>query len=424
MNKQYKFHAVKNYLSLNLNPWFIVLFILLIFNPKRLCSQAYISYQASLDTALKNNLEVKNQKIMASYQKQLTKTAYNIPNTNLSVGYGQINSIYFDNQLSASQTINFPNVYSHQKKVLNQQWQNANLNIQLKEHELKKLVKEEFYTLAFLLEKEKLLLESDSTYAEFLIKSEFRLAKGESNILEKTTAESQRGMIKIQLMQLKQDIQFYKTQFQFLLNTETNFEPQYPQLKLASSFKFDSSLLIEHPFLKVLLQQKNLSTANTGLEKSKLLPDIIVSYNNMSMRGNGADNLFYGGANRFQSAQIGIGIPLLSGTQRAKVTASNINQMIAENNYLTEKLKLEKQFEAAVSQYRNNINILNYYEQITLKNADEILKIANIQFVNGEINYLDWAVLVNQSISIKNNYLDAVKNYNDNIVLLNYLIGG
>lgn len=424
MKKQNQFHSVKNYLSLNLKPWCYVLAIFLIFNPNILCGQISITYQASLDTALKNNLEVKNQKLMADYQKQLIKTAYDIPNTNLSVGYGQLNSFYLDNQFNASQTINFPTVYSHQKKVLNQQWQNANLNIQLKEHELKKMVKEVFYTLAFLLEKEKLLLESDSTYAEFLNKSELRLAKGESNILEKTTAESQRGMIKIQLMQLKQDIEFHKTQFQFLLNTETNFEPQYSELKLANSFKLDSSLLIEHPSLKVLQQQKVMSTASTALEKSKLLPDIIVSYNNMSMRGNGADNVFYGGANRFQSAQIGIGIPLLSGTQRAKVTASNINQMIAENNFQTEKLKLEKQYEAAVSEYQNNLNILNYYDQIALKNADEIMKIANIQFVNGEINYLDWAVLVNQSISIKNSYLEALKNYNDNIILLNYLIGG
>jgi cobalt-zinc-cadmium resistance protein CzcA len=83
-----------------------------------LWSQVSITNQASLDTALKNNLGVKNQKLMANYQKQLTRTAYNIPNTIVSANYGQINSIYLDNQFNASQTINFPTVYSNQKKVL------------------------------------------------------------------------------------------------------------------------------------------------------------------------------------------------------------------------------------------------------------------------------------------------------------------
>ena len=41
--------------------------------------------------------------------------------------------------------------------------------------------------------------------------------------------------------------------------------------------------------------------------------------------------------------------------------------------------------------------------------------------VNGEINYLDFVMLVNQAISVQNNYADAVWALNESIVKINYL---
>ena len=63
----------------------------------------------------------------------------------------------------------------------------------------------------------------------------------------------------------------------------------------------------------------------------------------------------------------------------------------------------------------------NYFETIGLKNADLIFKAANQQFLNGEIDYLKWAFLVNQSIDIQSNYYDALNNLNESIIQINYL---
>ena len=54
-------------------------------------------------------------------------------------------------------------------------------------------------------QKEKLLLRTDSIFASFLERASLRFTKGEANILEKTTAETQRGQLKQQLLQLQQD---------------------------------------------------------------------------------------------------------------------------------------------------------------------------------------------------------------------------
>jgi cobalt-zinc-cadmium resistance protein CzcA len=48
------------------------------------------------------------------------------------------------------------------------------------------------------------------------------------------------------------------------------------------------------------------------------------------------------------------------------------------------------------------------------------MKTASLQFQNGDINYLDWALLNNQAISIENDYLEAIHNLNAVVIQINY----
>jgi cobalt-zinc-cadmium resistance protein CzcA len=192
-------------------------------------------------------------------------------------------------------------------------------------------------------------------------------------------------------------------------------------LKLVLDKTIDSTLVAQHPYLSLLEQQKKASAASTQLEKSKLLPNLILGYNNTSITGTGADNVFYDKSNRFHSAQFGIGIPLLGGAQKAKIAASKIGETLSQNELEREKQVLQNQFKTILNQYNSSIEKLNYYEKIALPNAEIIIKTANLQFLNGEINYLDWVMLINQSIAIKSNYIDTILAHNESVVQLNYL---
>jgi cobalt-zinc-cadmium resistance protein CzcA len=184
----------------------------------------------------------------------------------------------------------------------------------------------------------------------------------------------------------------------------------------------DKSLLNQHPSLKIIEQQKKTSLINQKLEKSRLMPDLNFGYYNMTMKGTGSDNVTYNSNTRFQSLQFGLGIPLFFGAQKAKINSSKINQTISENNYLQEMNLLQSQFNAAIRQYQSNLATVNYFENTALKNASLISETANKQFNNGELNYLEWVMLTNQAISIRSNYLDAVKNLNETTIQINYLI--
>jgi cobalt-zinc-cadmium resistance protein CzcA len=385
-------------------------------------AQTPIDLKSAMDTAIKNNVLVKNEKLKTEYQKKLIKTAASIPQTNIVGQYGQINSYFNDNSIAVSQSFNFPTVYVNQKKLLTEEWKTSVLTSSLKEADTRKMVRQVFYMFLYLKEKEKLLFKNDSIYAAFLSKANLRFTNGESNILEKTTAETQRGAIAIQLNQLEQDIELIKLQFMLLLNTTTHFIPTETSVKIDFNLTNDSNLVNQHPFLKIIEQQKKMSVLNSKLEKSKLMPDLSIGYYNMTMNGAGADNNYYNSSTRFQSVQVGLGIPLFFGSHRAKINASKINQYISENDYVIERNNLQLGYKSVIGQYQTNLETVNYFEKTALKNAKLIFETANKQFLNGELNYLEWVMLTNQAIGIQSNYLDAVKNLNETIIQINYLI--
>ena len=399
----------------------ITLILSLFLFAKESNAQTPITLNQAIDTAVVNNLLVKNERLKAEYQKQLIKTGANIPQTTLIGEYGQINSAFSDNRFVINQNINFPTVYSNQKALLREEWKSSVLNVAVKESELKRQVSQVFYMLAYLQKKKKLLQQNDSLYNEFLVKANLRFAVGETNILEKMTAETQRGQIAIQLNQLNADLDLLQAQFQLLLNTPTLLVPAEEDFKMARIETVDTASIIQHPMLQYLKQQKAISLNFTRLEKSRLMPDLSFAYNNMSMRGTGANEIVYTGSTRFQSGQIGLGIPLFYGSQKARINASKSMQIMNETSYQAGVQQLTIEYKKAFTQYVNFSKAVDYFEQSALKNASLISETATKQFANGGINYLEWVLLTNQAITIKNEYLIAVNNLNESIIQLNYL---
>lgn len=385
-------------------------------------AQQQVTFQGALDIAVKNNLHLRNERLQADYLKKIRGTAWDIPQTNVSAEYGQINSIYNDTKFTVSQGISFPLVYARQKAVYTEQWKNGLLNVALKENELKKAVAQVYYNLQHLQQKKMLLQRTDSLYERFQKSSQQKFAAGESNILEKASADMQRFQITQQLNQLEQDFDIAQLQFKILLNTEDNLLPVTGETRLPLPVLADSQQVAAHPYIKMQIQQQQISAAALKLSRSKLAPNLLAGYSNQSIRGlqniNGTDRNFTA-ANRFSSVQVGLGIPLFFGSQKAQINAASINRTIAQGQY-----------EIAVKEYNNRykqawVAMLKYnqlvqqYEGRGLANANEIIEGATLQLENGSIDYLHWVTLVNQAITIQSDYADALNQLNQSIIEIN-----
>lgn len=382
-------------------------------------AQTQITLQSAIDTALKNNLSVKNERLREKYRQKLIQSGKTIPATNIMADYGQINSYYLDTKIGIAQTMSFPKVYNSQKALLTEEWKSSVLITGIKEAVLKKQVANAYAAIVYLQQKKQLLLKNDSLFEEFLNKATLRFNKGESNVLEKTTAENLRGQIALQLSQLQQDIELLQLQFQLLLNSTTVFIPQENTIKLNIAAVTDTSQLVNHPAIQYLKQQQQVASAATQVEKSKLLPDLTFGYNIMGLKGMGANNKEYNSVPRFQSVQAGLGIPIFTGGQKARINAAKANETIAANEYKLSLQNFTSAYKTAFTDYKKYDITVRYFETTGLKNADVITSTAHKQFLNGEINYLDWVLLVNQAVSIQSDYVEAIKNRNNTIVEIN-----
>ena len=289
----------------------------------------------------------------------------------------------------------------------------------MKEKELKQQVTQVYYNLIYLQQAQRILQRTDSIFITFMLNAELRFNTGATNILEKTTAETQRGQINLQLKELQYDYSILQLQFKLLLNTKTDFLPTPNTLKLPLPTVTNGANISQLPYLQKLRQQEQIGLAKYKVEKSKLLPDLFASYNNMTIKGFGADEQFYSGSTRFQSVQVGVGIPLFFGSRKSTIRASKINWALSQNNYALALQTTSSEYEQAAEQYNKILEAVNYYENSANKNAETILSTANLQFQNGDINYLEWVLLTNNAISIQSQYIEAVKNLNHSIIQLN-----
>jgi cobalt-zinc-cadmium resistance protein CzcA len=346
----------------------------------------------------------------------------NIPQTTVSSEFGQINSAYYDTKFGISQGLDFPLVYVRQKQYATEEYKKSLFQVKLKEQELNREVRFVFYELVYLQQKLKLLQASDSGFVAFAQKAGFRFKAGESNVVEKAAAENQHIQIAVQRLALENDMLTVQAKLNALLHTNQQYQAVWEDNAISMPSITDTTLLSNHSALLVLNQQQLMQQKLVQLEKSKLFPELFLGYANTSIRGTGADNVTYNSAFRFHTGQIGIGIPLFFGAQSARIKSAKILTNIAENNLQQKRWQLQLDYARLMAQFNTSKEQLNYFEQTALRNAETIAGSATKQFVNGEINYLEWVMLTNQTIAIRSQYLDAQKSYYETIIQLNYLL--
>ena len=384
-------------------------------------SQTPISLEIAIDKAFKNNLNIKSGTLRIDYQNKMQKSAVIIDPLNISAEIGQMNSFYVDNKFSVSQTIRLPKFYNAQKTVLMEEYKNSFLHLDLQKWQLKKEISLVYNELNYFIEKKKLLKKADSIFTQYFNRADLRLKKGESNLLEKATAEKLRSQAEMQLKSLEKDREISIQKLSFLINDGTFYQNENAKYGILNLENLNAEYAGNPLILKQLEQEKNIQNAKLLAEKAKLSPSLNLGVNSMTMKGNGADEKYYNATHRFQSGFVGVGIPVFNSAQKSVIEAQKVNQLIAENNYQLGLINLKNQYLQNLRQFQKLNDEISYYQKTGLQNSENILKTANNQYFNGEINYLEWTLLVTQAFEIQNKYIDRLKETNDKIIEINSL---
>jgi cobalt-zinc-cadmium resistance protein CzcA len=385
-----------------------------------------ISLEKALSIAEKNNYQIQGAIINEQSNESLKRTWFDSPKANISFEYGQINTIYNDNRFGLSQSFAFPTVYVAHKKNLSESYLATKAQTKLSKLDVNANVKLIFYEILVLRQKEKLLQYADSLYALFEQKARLKLKLGESNILEKTTAESQRQQINIQLKMLNSDIEIALKHFNQLLNDKFQYEP-IASNEIYNLFSIADTLnLSQHPLMLAELHYLNANKYKWKTERNKLLPDLMLGYNNMTIIGlqniDGKET-YFNSEKRFSSFMVGAGIPLFFGAQSSRINASKLQFEKAQNDFNMIQQKLKTDVLVMQDQVKKYQSSFDYYYSEGLNHSKTIANTANLQFNNGDIDYLQFTTLLNQSIGIQSEYLNALQNLNQSKIKLDKLLG-
>lgn len=387
------------------------------------------SLKECLDIALRNNENLKTANLNIDYQRQFKKASTEIPKTSIVYTQGQFNSIYkYDNNITISQTIPNPLVFSSHNSLANAQIKSSEFKFEATKADLIYQVKVSYYSLLYSNAVNAVLVTEDSIYENFAKAVSVKYKAGEGTLLEKTTAETQVMEIKNEVTESEEDINSFQIELQTLMHIHEDVNAvnlDYTNNYLSITIGNDS--ISEHPLLKYLRNQIEVNNKTKKLESAKIMPDFVAGYFNQSIYG--PANIFGPGqdyflttANRLQGFIVGIAIPVWFCPQKSKIVAAQINTKLAESDYNYNTSMLEGQYKQAVTMYLKYRNSLNYYRTNVLENLDLIVDQAIASYNTKAIDYLDYLQVVSRALSIKRNYLNVVHQNNLYVLKLEYLL--
>jgi heavy metal efflux system protein len=368
--------------------------------------------------ALSANGTVKIGTLETAGRKALRQSAWDIPKTSVGFSYGQMNSDAMDDELVVSQELSFPSVYANQHRLAKLGVAQSEILSQQTRNEVIAQVRSAYFELSYYLARMKLLQFEDSLLGTFARAAQLRFLTGESNLLEKVTAETQSLAVKNRMRMNLSEIRIRKCQLQVLLNEKEEIDiPDSVLTKLPLRVSGDTDVVRVNPGLRLLEQQIQMEQVGKQIEISRLLPDLSVGYFNQSMKE-------ISSGNRFDGFQAGVAIPLAFASQKGKIESAKIGHEIAVERYNYERDVIYHQVHILFEDCMKYKESLDYFEQSAMKQSDLILTQAGKSFRAGDIDYMEYVQNLRQGIEIRDSYLETLNQYNQAVIAIESLIPG
>lgn len=376
---------------------------------------ARISFNEAYEIALRNNLQLRSSDIAVKRSKALVGTFLDIPNTGVFAENEDVRPTDKKGilKIGISQSIQWPGIYTARRNLLQQQMRSTVLAKGVKALEIRRNLQTAYYTLWYHQSRQQLWQELDSIYRESADIARLRVKTGESAGLDSMSANARSQEINMQLRTIQNDIATQQTLLKTVLNNDTFYLPENAAMdKIEVSISPDDVTI--HPLLAMQQQSVKVSQADLRLARLSPLPEFSGRFFSQSL---------YGLNNPYRGFSVSMGIPLLgAGNYGSKIKAARLERDYQQNIYDYERQVFNAQIQQAIQAVDKSKQMLRYYETIGLTQGKQIIKAANLSYRGGEINFAELSQYLNQAFDIQKNYLEALHQYNQNTIQLNYFL--
>lgn len=394
--------------------------------PQTVLSQTRkVSLQECINMALEKNPQMQVANKSVERAKALQGTAWEIDKTELSLSQDPTSGGSPDNALSLSQSIEFPTYYIARHKQLKAETQAERSKAALVRLSLENDVKAAYYQAVYLAERLRVLESQDSLLAQYRTLAEKRYKAGETRQLELLSAERLQRENKMEVLAAHNELETAQLLLSRLVGSVETVEPKEDSL-LPLDWKQASYNYSQTPDGQYSADRLKVSEQAVRVAKNGFAPSLSLSLRNQlvisSWNPYDQDRSRFDGGN-FMGFEVGVGIPLFYGATRAKVKAARKErEMIALEIKEQEQLR-QQEYLSALSRMNAAYVRYTYYNEEGRERSDKMAEQGLLEYSQGEISYLEYMNVLQESIDLRLKRASALNDYNQCVLVMEKLCG-
>lgn len=394
--------------------------------PQTVLSQTRkVSLQECINMALEKNPQMQVANKSVERAKALQGTAWEIGKTELSLSQDPTSGGSPDNALSLSQSIEFPTYYIARHKQLKAETQAERSKAAVVRLSLENDVKAAYYQAVYQAERLRVLESQDSLLAQYRTLAEKRYKAGETRQLELLSAERLQRENKMEVLAAHNELETAQLLLSRLVGSVETVEPKEDSL-LPLDWKQASYNYSQTPDGQYSADCLKASEQAVRVAKNGFAPSLSLSLRNQlvisSWNPYDQDRSRFDGGN-FMGFEVGVGIPLFYGATRAKVKAARKErEMIALEIKEQEQLR-QQEYLSALSRMNAAYVRYTYYNEEGRERSDKMAEQGLLEYSQGEISYLEYMNVLQESIDLRLKRASALNDYNQCVLVMEKLCG-
>lgn len=381
---------------------FLFFFLLLaVVSPFTAKAQEKVTMDQAIELAKQNHPRLKIASAAIRQVKAARGEVLELSSTEMNYSWGQLNGeLRKDKQWEVTQGLGSLLTPFYKNALVNRQVETGTFYRQIVEKEVVAEVKRAWAYYLYACNLRALYNDQNKLAEQLQRMGELRYHQGEITLLEKNMTTSMAADMKNRLFQAQEEEKLALSRLNWVCYADRPLVPvdtalvQFPVDYQAPSFS--------EVHLNYFQSQANEAKAQLNVERSRFFPELSFGYVRQ-------DILPLKGLN---SWMVGVSFPVYFLPRHSKVKQAKVAAVIARTEAETNTQNLYNKVSEAVASLRRQSESLRYYTTSALKEADELLKVANLQLQHSETNITEFIQAVNVARDIRRGYLETVYQYN------------
>lgn len=378
--------------------FFLLLAVMLPFTAK---AQEKVTMEQAIELAKQNHPRLKIASAAIRQVKAGRGEVLELSPTEMNYSWGQLNGeLRKDKQWEVTQGLGSLLTPFYKNALVNRQVETGTFYRKIVEKEVVAEVKRAWAYYLYACNLRALYSDQNKLAGQLQRMGELRYQQGEITLLEKNMTTSMAVDMKNCLFQAQEEEKLALSRLNWVCYADRPLIPADTALIL---FPVDYQVpSFSEVHLNYFQSQANEAKAQLNVERSRFFPELSFGYVRQ-------DILPLKGLN---SWMVGVSFPVYFLPRHSKIKQAKVAAVIARTEAEANTQNLYNKVSEAVASLRRQSESLRYYTRSALKEADELLKVANLQLQHSETNITEFIQAVNVARDIRRGYLETVYQYN------------